>query len=205
MEEVQSVVLEKKVREFSANQISTENDKLGYLLFSIQKYSSVSHFKLLKFQNLPIAVLMKKCSRQLWKILVQIQRSNIHVQNFSQIRPIKFSKKRWVKNMDIESFCTKTKMLIEILTQEIMTVALTETEFGYQDNSHQFSISGQYGPSGFRIIELKALFGNQIFFYDKKVAIDNLMDEIQPVILENKRLDSQEKSKTFALSSALGS
>ena len=50
--------------------------------------------------------------------------------NFWQIRPINFSKKGQKKeDMDIESFCTKTKLLIESLTEQILTVALRETEF----------------------------------------------------------------------------
>ena len=37
------------------------------------------------------------------------------------------------------------------------------------------------------------------------MSIDTLMDEMQPVNLENKRLDYQEKSKSSALSSYCGS
>ena len=41
------------------------------------------------------------------------------------------------EDMKIESSCTK-----RTLTEEILTVALTETEFEYQDESEQFSIFG---------------------------------------------------------------
>ena len=39
--------------------------------------------------------------------------------------------------MDIESTCTKMKMFIETLTEEILKVALRETEFDSQDQSDE--------------------------------------------------------------------
>ena len=47
------------------------------------------------------------------------------------------------KVIGIESFCTKTKLLIETFSEKILTVAgLRETEFEYQDESDQFFIFG---------------------------------------------------------------
>ena len=48
--------------------------------------------------------------------------------------------------IDIESSCTKTKLLSETLTEEILKAAWMETEFDYQDESYQFSIFGSFGP-----------------------------------------------------------
>ena len=42
--------------------------------------------------------------------------------------------------MDIESYCTKTKLMVETFAKEIPTVALGETEFGYLDEIKQFSV-----------------------------------------------------------------
>ena len=39
--------------------------------------------------------------------------------------------------MGIEKSCTKRRIMIETLTEEIMTVALRETEFEQQDQSDQ--------------------------------------------------------------------
>ena len=40
-------------------------------------------------------------------------------------------------------------------------------------------------------------------FTSREVSIDNLMNEMQPVVLENKRFSSKAKSKTFAIFSSL--
>ena len=43
--------------------------------------------------------------------------------------------------MNIESTCTKMKLLIQTLTEEILTVALKESEFGDQRNQvHSLAI-----------------------------------------------------------------
>ena len=44
--------------------------------------------------------------------------------------------------MDFESICTKTKLLIETLTEEILTIAFRETEFEHQDEADQSSFFG---------------------------------------------------------------
>ena len=48
--------------------------------------------------------------------------------------------KRWMKeDMGTESSCTKEKLLIETLAEEILGVAaLKETEFKYRDESDQY-------------------------------------------------------------------
>ena len=47
------------------------------------------------------------------------------------------------KVIGIESFCAKTKLMIETFSEKILTVAgLRETEFEYQDESDQFFIFG---------------------------------------------------------------
>ena len=53
------------------------------------------------------------------------------------------------KNMEIESSCTKVELMIEILTDESLTIGLRETELEDPDESHQYSIVGQLGLSGF--------------------------------------------------------
>ena len=65
--------------------------------------------------------------------------------------------------MGVESTCTKMKMLVGTLTEEILTVAaLKDTEFENQDESDQYSIFGWIGPSNLRCKEPNALFGNQV-------------------------------------------
>ena len=44
--------------------------------------------------------------------------------------------------MEIESSYTKTQLVIETLTEGILTVASRETEFEYQDESEQCSFFG---------------------------------------------------------------
>ena len=107
--------------------------------------------------------------------------------------------------MGNESSCTKTTMWTETLTKNILAVAaLRETEFEYHDKSDQNSVSVLFSPSGFSCKELNALSGNQIYFTSWKMSIGTLRSEPQPVGLENKKFDSQEKSKNFALAGHFG-
>ena len=47
------------------------------------------------------------------------------------------------EHMGTESYCTKTKLLIETLGEEILAdAALRETEFEYQNESDQYSMFG---------------------------------------------------------------
>ena len=78
------------------------------------------------------------------------------------------------EDMGIESSCAKTKIMIETLTENFLTVAaLTETEFAYQDDSDQCSIFGWLGSSGLPCKELNVLFGNQVKFYEYKKVDSN--------------------------------
>ena len=69
--------------------------------------------------------------------------------------------------MDSESPCTKTNLLTD-LTEEILTVALRETEFGHQKEPYQFSVFDYFGVSGFLCKGPNALLSNQVTFYEKK-------------------------------------
>ena len=69
--------------------------------------------------------------------------------------------------MDNESskWCTKTCLLIETLTENILAAALGENEYDYQNESHQYSASGYLSPSTFRCKELNSLFSNYVTFH----------------------------------------
>ena len=64
--------------------------------------------------------------------IVLIQGSILHIKTFWQFRVIKHSLKGWKKNWKKSSY-TKTQLLIEILTEEILTAALRKMEFEYQE------------------------------------------------------------------------
>ena len=61
--------------------------------------------------------------------LVLIQRTIIHIHNFEQFCDLVFEETMKKDDVDIESYCTKSNFLIGILTEEILTVALRETDF----------------------------------------------------------------------------
>ena len=82
----------------------------------------------------------------------------------------------------------------------MLTVALRETMFEYQYDSKQISISGKIRLSRFRCREKMDCLSIKISFTNMKLSIDPLMDELQPVILEYKRFNSQEKLETSAFS-----
>ena len=91
-------------------------------------------------------------------------------------------------------------MLTDTLTEEILAAALNETEFAYQEESYNllfsFVLAHQHSVAKRQMhcLAIKKLFAS------RKMSIDSLMDAIQPLVLENKRFDSQENSKTLALS-----
>ena len=84
----------------------------------------------------------------------------------------------------MESCCRETKLLIETLTEEFLTVAaLRESEFDYLDESDHYPVFGYFGPTVFCCKELNAFQGDQEFFRSKKLSIGTLMDEMKPVVL----------------------
>ena len=70
------------------------------------------------------------------------------------------------EDMDIESSCTKTKLLTETLSEKILKAALKETEFEYKDESYQYSFFGWFRPSTFSCKKMNALSGSQITFHE---------------------------------------
>ena len=64
------------------------------------------------------------------------------------------------EDKDFETHCTKTKTLIETLTEEILTAASRETEFVYRDKSYQGSIFDKFNPLKFRCKNSNALLSN---------------------------------------------
>ena len=84
------------------------------------------------------------------------------------------------------------------MAKKFLEAAWKETEFDYKDESYQYSIFGWFRPSPFRCEEIKQS-GSQITFYEliDQVSIDNLMDEMQPVVLENERFVHRKKIENF--------
>ena len=75
---------------------------------------------------------------------------------FSNLRLSDFPRKD-EKNIGFES-CTKTKVLIETLTEEILTVAaLMETKLENRNESDQYSFCGQSDPACFHCMQLNEL------------------------------------------------
>ena len=101
--------------------------------------------------------------------------------------------------MEIESTCVKTQLFTETLMDGILKVALRENELEYQGESDQFSFFWLILSISSRCKEKNTLFSSQNFSIGRKVSIDNLMDEIQPVVLEKKRFLSRKNWKVFAL------
>ena len=90
-------------------------------------------------------------------IIIYISFGNLGLSNFRT--------KDKNEDMGIESSFTKAKLLIENLTEEILTIAaLRETEFEYQNKSDENSIFGYFGSAGFRSEELDVFFGNEVNF-----------------------------------------
>ena len=105
-----------------------------------------------------------------------------------------------------ESSCTKTELFFEALTTEKLTVTWRwmRLEFEDQDESDQKSFFDWFCPSTFRWEEMNALFGNQVTFYKWINPFDTLTNEMQPVNLEKKNSDSQDKLKTLGLARNFG-
>ena len=99
------------------------------------------------------------------------------------------------EDVEIESSCTKTNLLIENLVELFARVALMQTESDYQNGivtNCCFS---------FRCKKTKELFSCEVAFKDLKIVyLDNLSDEMQPADLENERYIFQDKTKTFTVS-----
>ena len=70
--------------------------------------------------------------------------------------------------MSNEISCKRTKLLIEALTDELLTfaAALKETEFDYQKEAKQFSTSSWLGQLSSRRKEPEALFWQSSSFYE---------------------------------------
>ena len=74
--------------------------------------------------------------------------------------------------MGPESSRRKTKLLVETLTEEILTAAaLRGTKFESPDESNQYSIFGYFGSSSFRCKDLNAPLCNQVFFTIEKCRL----------------------------------
>ena len=69
----------------------------------------------------------------LWKILILIQRIIIQIQIFLAIEAYQFFKER-MKKIWILNHLVQREMSIETLTEKIVTVALKETEFEYDES-----------------------------------------------------------------------
>ena len=89
----------------------------------------------------------------------------------------------------------------ETLTEEILTVDLMETVFDYPEEPNQYSVSTNLAHQ-ISVTEnlMHCLRSKYLFKIEKKVSVDSLMDKMQPVILENKRFDSQEILESSAIS-----
>ena len=70
-------------------------------------------------------------------------------------------KKIWKLNHLIQK-----QLLIETLTDEILTVALREIQLETQNESDKYSTSGSFGLSDMRFNEINSLLGNRFIFYD---------------------------------------
>ena len=96
--------------------------------------------------------------------------------------------------------------MIGTLTEEISTAASREPKLRYHDESDpdRYKILEQFLPSGLHCIETNTLFGSKVTFRSGELSIDALWDEMQPLVLENKRFDSQKQSQTLVLSRFFG-
>ena len=70
------------------------------------------------------------------------------------------------EDMEVESSCTKTQLLIDTLAEKNLTVASKETEFEFQDESDQYYFS-TFSPTDFPLRK-NTESGNQVIFQEWK-------------------------------------
>ena len=68
-------------------------------------------------------------------------------------------------DMELQLTCNKWQLLIQTLTEKILTVVLRETKFEYQEESDQHSLFGWFRPSVFRCKGINRSFGNEKIFH----------------------------------------
>ena len=94
----------------------------------------------------------------------------------------KFSKRGFEEKIWMISHNVRNHFADWDLGGKIPSVALRETGFEYQDESYKKLVFGYFSQSISHCKEPKA---KKYFFKSRKKSIDTLMDEMQPVVLEN--------------------
>ena len=145
----------------------------------------------LKFTTCRLPSWWRNATSSFWKRKKVTWEDIIQIRNFWQFRPFKFSNKAWRENTRLLNHLVQKNLLIQTLAKKCRH--LSETDIENHDESNQKSVNGQLGPSGIRCKERNPLFGKQINFYEWKMSIETMIDDMHPVVLENKKLSSKEK------------
>ena len=99
------------------------------------------------------------------------------------------------RKKDLEEASTKTNLLMKTLAEEILTVASREAELHHHKESYQNAVLDGVGPSDFLCRRELHCLTVDYLYNSRKISIDNLLDEMQPAVLETEKFESQENWK----------
>ena len=118
------------------------------------------------------------------KIVIK-RRSIVHLFIFWHFRLLTSSKENW-KKIYKKRESTKTQLFTETLAEDILTVALKETEFEYQHKSDQIQFLASFAHQVSVASKLNSCMAIKWLLMSWKMLIDTLMEKIRPVVLNNK-------------------